>query len=56
MHCRPAQQLAYTVHTDTENPVVQTPNLYLKLTFLIKKGNYYLALFTVILRENVWQQ
>ena len=28
------------LHTDTGDPV-QTPNLYLVLTFLNKKGNYY---------------
>ena len=41
MHCRPTRNKGFQgLHTDTEYPV-QTPNLYLTLTFLNKKGNYY---------------
>ena len=42
MHCRPGRQITLQtgLQTDTGYPV-QAPNLYLTLTFLNKKGNYY---------------
>ena len=43
MHCageRDRKHFKTGLYTDTGYPV-QTPNLYLTLTFLNKKGNYY---------------
>ena len=43
MHCRPARQKTFQnrfTHMDTVHPM-QTPNLYLTLTFLNKNSYYY---------------